>query len=171
MARFRRRQGLTPIVSNKEIVDVVALLVPAATTTDIDIATQVNDYVGGVGTTKLAASIKGFYIESSYNLSQVIVGRLDWFLCKRESGRAFASFPVPGATGGVQLRNRIFHERKGVLDGGTTSNAGGQTSKSVEFIRIPKGLQRMAEGDVWSLRIGASTNYSVCFKIIYKWFI
>ncbi len=169
MARGRRT-GKAPIVSNKEIVDSVSLLVPAGTTTIVNIATVVNDYIGSVGTMPHATNILGFYIESSYNLSQNIVGRLDWFLAKRESNRSTGSFPTPGATGGDTLRKSIFHERKGVLDGGPGTNIGGQTAKSVEFIKIPKGFQRMGEGDFWTIFVGASTQYSFCLKVIYKWY-
>ncbi len=169
MARFRRPQSV--IVANKEIVDGVSLLVTAGVITDSIIATQVNDYIGGVGTMPLGAKIKGFYLEISYNLSQVLVGKFDWYLCKLESLRSLADFPAPGASGGHLLRKRIFHERKGVLDGGTTSNAGGQTAKSVEFIKVPKGFQRMGEGDRWAIRSSGTTNYSLCIKAIYKWLI
>jgi len=170
MAR-NRGSAKRPIVSNKEIVDIVTVLVPAGVTTTNSIATQINDYVGTVGTMPLGAKILGFYLEVSYNLAQVIVGRADWFLAKAESGRANGDFPTPGATGGHELRKRIYHERKGILDGGTTSNAGGQTAKSVEFIKIPRGVQRMGEGDRWIVRTSASTNHSFCFKAIYKWYM
>ncbi len=167
----RFQSSKRPIVSNKEIVDFVGLLTSAGVTTDIDIATNVQDYTGTVGTVPHGAKILGFYIEASYNLSQVIVGKFDWYICKRESGRGVSGFPTPGATGGDKLRKRIFHERKGVLDGGTTSNAGGQTSKSVEFIKIPRGFQRMGEDDVFTIKAEASTNYSFCLKVIYKWYL
>ncbi len=170
MAR-RFQSSKRPIVSNKEILDAVTLLVPAATTTVIDVATQVNDYAGAVGTCPLGAKILGFYIEASYNLSQVIVGRADWYIAKVESGRGSGSYPTPGATGGHELRKRIYHERKGVLDGGPGSNIGGQTSKSVEFVKIPRGVQRMGEADKWIIKVGASTNYSFCLKCIYKWYM
>jgi len=165
-----RGQSKRPIVSNKEIVDAVTLLVTAGVRTNIALATQVNNYTGTVGTCPLGSKILGFYVETSYNLSQVIVGRFDWYICKRDSGRSSADFPAPGATGGDVLRKKIFHERKGVLDGGTTTNAGGQTSKAVEFIKIPKGYQRMGENDVWTLFIQGSTTYSFCLKCIYKWY-
>ncbi len=170
MARFRQ-SSKRPIVSNKEVVDAVTLLVTAGTVTNIDIATTINDYTGGVGTCPLGAKILGFYLEISYNLSQVIVGRFDWMLLKAESGRPNSDFSAPGNVGGDELRKRVYHERKGVLDGGTTTNAGGQTAKSVEFIKIPRGVQRMGEGDRWVIRFSGSTNYSLCMKCIYKWYM
>jgi len=167
----RRRGGrLSVVVSNKEVVDAATLLVVAGVTTDITVATAVNNYTGTVGTCPLGAKIRGFYLETSYNLSQNIVGRADWFICKPEGGRATVDFPIPGSTGGHQLRKRIFHERKGVLDGGPGTNIGGQTAKAVEFVAIPRFLQRMGENDKWVIRVGASTAYSFCMKCIYKWF-
>jgi len=171
MARFNRQSGKRPIVSNKEIVDSVNLLVPGGTNTAIDVATAVNDYTGTVGTVPLGAKILGFYLETSYHLVQNISGRFDWYICKRESGRVQGNFPTPGSTGGDELRKRIYHERKGILDGGPATNQGGQTAKSVEFVKIPRGVQRMGENDAWTLFAGASTNYSFCLKCIYKWYI
>jgi len=170
MARFRQSMAKRPIVSNKEIVDSVTLLVSAGVTTTVNLANTINDYAGTIGTQPLGSKILGFYLEISYNLSQVIVGRFDWYLAKRNSGRAIVDYPAPGATGGNVLRKSIYHERKGVLDGGTTSNAGGQTSKSVEFIKIPRGAQRMGENDFWTIFASGSTNYSMCIKCIYKWY-
>ena len=170
MVRRNRRQSLIPVVSNKEIVDSTVLLASAAVTTDVDIATAVNGYVGTIGTCPLASAIKGFYLEISYNLNQNIVGAFDWFLAKRQMGQTAAVFPLPGSTGGNVFRKRIFHERKGVLDGGNGSNIGGQTSKSVEFIAIPKSFKKMSEGDIWFLRFRGTTNYSFCLKAIYKWY-
>jgi len=170
MAR-RFQSAKRPIVSNKEIVDGTFLLVSAAVTTDVDVASAVNDYTGTVGTCPLGAKILGFYLETSYNLNQVLVGAFNWYLCKREAGRQIGGFPVPGLTGGAELRKRIYHERKGVLDGGTSSNVGGQTSKAVEFVKIPRGVQRMGENDKWTIRIIGSTNYSFCLKCIYKWYM
>ncbi len=167
----QRQTSKRPIVSNKEIVDAVVVLAAAATTTSIDVATAVNNYTGTIGTCPLGAKIIGFYLETSYNLAQVIVGRFDWYICKREAGRSGGDFPVPSLTGGHELRKRIYHERKGILDGGTTSNAGGQTSKNVEFIKISRGVQRMGENDVWTIFIGASTTHSFCMKCIYKWYV
>lgn len=171
MARFNRLSAKHPIVSNKEIIDSVVLLATGGVTTNLDIATEVSDYTGVTGTMEVGTKILGFYLEISYNLNQNIVGNFDWYLCKRESGRVTGDFPLPGATGGTQLRKRIYHERKGVLDGGNGTNIGGQTSKSVEFIKIPRGVQRMGENDVWTLRFRGSTLYSFCVKCIYKWYI
>ena len=171
MARFGRQLSKRPVNSNKEIIDSVAFLVTGGVTTDFDIAVTVNDYTGVVGTIPIGASIMGFYIESSTQVNDSILGRVDWYLCKRDNGLTLTSFPVPGATGGAARRKWIFHESKGIGQGEAVSTIGGQTSRMREFIKIPKRYRRMGEQDAWTIRVGASVDYSVCFKIIYKRFL
>ncbi len=168
--RFGRQLGKRPITSNKEIVDITALIVAGGTGTDVDLLTQVNDYTGTVGTCPLGASLLGFYLEVSSNNVDNIIGRTDWYLCKREGGEAFTSFPTPGATGGTLKRRWIYHEEKGIFPGAPTT-AGGQSFRTKQFIAIPKTKRRMAEADNWSIRVGSSENYSFCVKCIYKWYI
>ena len=170
MARFRSRQtSKRPIVSNKEIVDSVVFIVAGGVTTDIDVASQVNDYTGTVGTCPQGSKILGFYLETSTNNVDNIVGRIDWFLCKRQGDRLVTAYPTPGASGGAQLRKLIFHESKGIAQG-TPTTGGGQSTRMREFIKIPPGFQRMGELDRWTIRVGSSENYSFCLKCIYKWY-
>lgn len=170
MARRFRQQGKRPIVSNKEIVDSVVFIVAGGVTTDIDIATVVNDYVGTVGTCPLGASLMGFYLEISTNNVDNIVGRTDWFLCKRDNGLATTNYPTPGATGGNIRRKWIFHEEKGIGQG-TATTGGGQSFRTKQFIGIPRSKRRMGENDAWTIRVGSSENYSFCLKCIYKWYL
>ncbi len=170
MARFRQ-SGKRPINSNKEIVDAVAFLVTGGVTTDLDIATAVNDYTGTVGTVPLGSSILGFYIESSTQINDTILGRVDWILIKRDNGSSVGNYPTPGSSGAHSRRKFVFHESKGIGQGNSSAVIGGQTSRMREFIKIPKKFRRMGELDTWTIRAGASVDYSVCFKIIYKRFI
>ncbi len=168
MARFRQ-SGKRPIVSNKEIVDSVVFIVAGGVTTDIDIATAVNSYSGSVGTCPIGSTLLGFYLEISTNNVDNIVGRTDWYLCKRIGAIALSVFPIPGATGGANLRRWIFHEEKGIGQG-TPTTGGGQSFRTKQFIAIPKGRRRMGEDDKWTIRVGSSENYSFCLKCIYKWY-
>ncbi len=171
MPRFRGGQSAKrPIVSNKEIIDSVVFIVAAGVTTDIDIASATNDYTGTVGTVPLGASVLGFYLETSTNNVDDIVGRTDWFLTKRDGGLAISNWPTPGATGGTLRRKFIFHESKGIGVGAPTT-AGGQSTRMREFIAIPKKFRRFGEADVWTIRVGSSENYSFCLKCIYKWYL
>lgn len=169
MARFQRAQAKRPIVSVKEIVDSVVFIVAAGVTTDIDLVNTVNNYTGTVGTVAIGATILGFYLETSSNNVDNIVGRTDWFICKRPKNRSIGDFPTPGATGGHALRNLIFHESKGIGQG-TATTGGGQSTRMREFIKIPRGFRRCAENDKWTIRVGSSENYSFCLKAIYKWY-
>ncbi len=168
--RFQGKLRNIPIVSNKEVLDAVSLIVAGGVTTDIVVAEAINDYTGTVATCPTNCQIKGFYLETSYNNVDNIVGRLDWYLAKRPSQIAISLFPTPGNVGGNVSRKFVFHERKGIFNG-TATTGGGQMSKAVEFIAIPKRFQKMSEGDEWFIRVGASENYSFCLKAIYKWFI
>ena len=167
------QSGKRPIVSNKEIVDAVSLTVAAGVTTSIVVADQLNDYIGGVGTCPLGATIIGFYIEASLidvsgsDLSH----RIDWFIAKKPSTISSAAYPVPGATGGNNLRSTIFHEEKGIFPSSAVVGAGLQQVRTRTFVRVPKSFRRMQESAEWIIRVGSSGSYSACFKVIYKWFI
>ena len=145
------------------------LIVAGGVTTDIDIAVAVNNYTGGVGDVPMGSSVLGFYLETSTNNVDNIVGRTDWYLCKRPGNRGIGDYPSPGATGGSEVRKLIFHESKGIGQGSPTT-AGGQSIRMREFIKIPKGFRRFGESDKWTIRIGSSENYSFCLKCIYKWY-
>jgi len=175
MARFRTSLAKRPVVSNKEIVDSVVFIVAGGVTTDIDLATCVNNYTGTIGQCPLGASILGFYLETSTNNVDNIVSRIDWILIKRTGGLGIANYPTPSSTGGHIHRRWVFHESKGManaetFDNGTANTAGGQTTRMREFIKIPKRFRRMGEGDAWTIRVGSSENYSFCLKCIYKWY-
>jgi len=159
-----------PIVSNKEIVDSVSLLVPAGVTTDIDILTTVNNYVGTVGTVPLGAMVLGFYIETSTSATATATTQVDWFLVKRNAALGFGNFPAPGATGGNVRRKFIFHESKGLAQG-ISATTGGQTNRMREFIKIPKGFRRCGDVDTWSIRVTSASVYNFCLKVIYKWYV
>jgi len=168
MARFRG-MGKRPIVSNKEIIDGVFLIVVGGVTTDITLASTINTYAGTVGTCPHGTKILGFYLDASIMNVDNIVGRTDWYLCKVNGGQSITNYPTPGSTGGNQLRKLIFHEEKGIFQG-TATTGGGNASRGRQFIRIPRGYQRMGEGDKWIIRVGSSENYSYCLKAIYKWY-
>ncbi len=170
--RSNRRNSLVPIVSNKEVIDAVVLVAGAATTTDVNIAQAINDYTGSTGTCSTNAQIKGFLVEISYANTAGTIGRFDYYLCKQPGGaQGIGNYPVPGATGGSSFRSKIFHERKGLFTNPGTSIAGGQMSKSIEFLAIPKRFRKMNEDDNWFIRFNGSVSYSFCLKCIYKWYI
>ncbi len=167
------QSGKRPIVSNKEIIDVTSLTVGAGVTTDSAVASTTNDYTGTVGTVPLGATILGFYIEASaIDVSgSGLSHRIDWYLCRKSTGVGIASYPVPGATGGSDLRSTIYHEEKGIFPSDNVVGSGLTQVRTRTFVRVPKSKRRMSENTIWFIRSGSSGSYSVCYKIIYKWFM
>ncbi len=91
-------------------------------------------------------------------------------MAKRLGLPSIVNYPVPAATGGNQLRSRIFHEEKGIFPSSASVGAGLQQVRTRTFVRVPKSFRRMQEDAEWFIRVGSSGAYSVCFKIIYKWY-
>ncbi len=157
VARFR------PVIhSRKEIIDSVTLGVAGGTTTSVLLATVVNDYVGAVGTVEVGSKISSIYLFVQILPSSTGTANVDFYLIKRPTG---PTDPVPSATGGSLARKYILHEEKG-LPGNAADGAYPLTFKGV--IRIPKGRQRMAEGDVIRLVGRGVDDYNMCIKAIYK---
>ncbi len=151
------------INSSKEIVDSTLLGVAAGTQSNVSLATQINDYVGTVGTVPLGSVIKSFFLFVQV-LPTAGTANVDWYFYKGPSALAI---PVPGATGGTPARKYIFHEEKGI-PGNSSDGAFPATFKSV--IRLPKGRQRFAEGDVALVAIRGTDIHNACVKAVYKRF-
>jgi len=161
--RYSRGMALRPIISNKEIVDTTLLSVAAGVTTVTTIASTINDYVGTVGTCPLGSKISSVYLFVQL-LPTATTDNVDWFCMK---GPQAIVLPVPGATGGHVARKYILHEEKGI-PGNANDGAYPLTFKGV--IRIPRGRQRMAEGDVIKVSIRGTGVHNACIKAIYKWY-
>ncbi len=155
---FSRR----PIVhTRKEIVDSVTLAVTAGATTTVVLASVVDDYVGTVGTVENGSKISSIYLFVQI-IPTATTENVDFYIIKRPVG---PTSPVPGATGGSPARKYILHEEKGI-PGNANDGAYPLTFKGV--VRIPKGRQRMAEGDVIQLVARGVGIYNMCVKCIYK---
>ncbi len=98
-------------------------------------------------------------------------GPIDWYIAKARSSQApppGGDFPTPGATGGSDLRNQIFHEEKGLAGSGD-----GTPMVFKGVIVVPRSMRRMRSGDQFfvSLRSADITNDATfCVKGIYKSF-
>ncbi len=154
---------MRPINSVKNIVDGTFLGVAAATDTDVNLAVTVNDYTGGVADVPIGAKISSVYLFVQV-ISTTGTANADWFVIRRPSG---VTLPTPGATGGAVQRKFILHEEKGI-PGNAGDGAYPLTFKGV--IKIPKGRQRMGEGDSLTLRIRSADIYNACVKCIYKFY-
>ncbi len=154
---------LRPVIhTRKEIVDSVNLGVTGGVTTNIPLATTVNDYVGAVGTVEVGAVIKWIYLFVQILPSTTGTANVDFYVIKSPAG---VPTPVPGATGGSPSRKFILHEEKGI-PGNASDGAYPLTFKGV--IKIPKGRQRMAEDDSIRLLVRGADDYNQCSKCIYK---
>ncbi len=97
---------------------------------------------------------------------------LDWYVIHNPGGAWASTFdadnlPTPGTTGVHKNKRHIIHEEKGLTGGGDASLAGvPMVFKGV--IRIPRGMQRVAQDDI--LQICARTNFAtkICVKTLYK---
>ncbi len=160
MPRFRR--GMRPVIhTRKEIIDSTLLAVAAATTSNVALATTVNDYVGTVGTVETGSVIKSLFLFVQV-IETASTSNVDWYIMKAPTGTVT---PVPGATGGTTSRKFILHEEKGI-PGNAADGAYPSTFKGV--IKIPRGRQRMAEGDSIRVITRGTGIHNVCIKAIYK---
>ncbi len=162
---MRRRSS--PVRQNKEVIDSTLIAVAAGTTSDINIAVAINDYIGTVGTCPIGSKVKAVYVEQTQVIESASRGRMDTLIGKTPGSIVVGSLPTPGAVGGNINRKFIWFERKGFPP---STNSGDVGSRGFAgWILIPKRFQNMAEGDEIVMRVNASLLYSVCTKFIYKW--
>ncbi len=160
---YRRGMSLRPINSVKNIVDGTFLTVAAATVTSVNIGTVVNAYAGLVTDIPIGAKVSSVYYFIQVQ-PQAAVGVVDFYITKRPAGIVL---PVPGTTGGDPARKYILHEEKGTPG---VFNNGSPPLTFRGVVKIPRGRQRMAEGDDIRLQIRCSTAYDACVKAIYKFY-
>lgn len=163
MVRRRGRLALRPINSVKNIVDTTNLGVAAGTTTTVTVAGTVNTYAGGVTEVPIGAKVKSIYVFFQIQ-PQAAQGNVDFFIIRKPAN---VPNPVPGATGGDTARRFILHEEKGIPG---TFNNGASPLTFRGVIKIPRGRQRFAEGDLFQIVFRCSTAYDACGKFIYKFY-
>ncbi len=166
MVRFRGRgMALRPINSVKNIVDGVFLGVTAGQNTDVTLAETINDYTGAnPKDVPIGAKVSSVYLFVQMISDGTGIANHDWYIMRNPSGVAL---PAPGGTGGSVSRKFILHEEKGI-PGNNSDGAYPLTFKGV--IRIPRGRQRMGEGDQLRIRMSSPDGYSACVKCIYKFY-
>ncbi len=124
-------------------------------------ATVVNDYTGAVGTVEVGSKIKWIYLFVQI-LPATGTANVDFYIIKSPSTVALTT---PGAMGGSVSRKYVLHEEKGI-PGNAADGAYPLTFKGV--IKIPRGRQRMAEGDVINVVLVGVDTHNICIKCIYK---
>ncbi len=164
---FRRRSGKGQIIDSvKHEVRYSNLLEAGGALRQVVIATAKNTVDISLDTdVKTGSVIKAIFFEENFNVEGSITATVDWCLFKsvaNESGTEFDP-TVPNQP-----------RRAGVFLWGMEMPAGINHSASVKRIGtllIPKGKQRMSEGDQWRLnyRYSASGNIAdSCGHFIYK---
>ncbi len=162
---FNRGLGLRPINSVKNIVDGVFLGVTAGVVTGTIVADTINDYTGGnPKDVPIGAKVSSIFFSIDIQ-PQAVSANVDFYIAKFPAG--LAALPVPGATGGDISRKYILHEEKGIPG---AANNGSPPKKFLGVIRIPKGKQRMGEGESIRVQASCATAYDLCIKAIYKFY-
>ncbi len=153
--------GLRPVNSYKHIIDSTLLGVSAGVTSTVLLATAVDDYTGSSGTVPTGAKISSVYLFVQI-LPTATTENVDWYVAKAPDTITTATV---GATGGSPFRKYILHEEKGI-PGNANDGAYPLTFKGV--IRIPRGRQRMGEGDDIFIKLVGVGIHNICIKCIYK---
>ncbi len=117
--------------------------------------------MGTVGTVEVGSVIKSVYLFVQ-GISTLGTANVDFYFIKKPTG---VTLPVAGAVGGNTARKYVLHEEKGI-PGNAGDGAYPLTFKGV--IRIPRGRQRMAEGDTIQVVIRGADISNWCIKAIYK---
>ncbi len=114
---------------------------------------------------KTGSVIKAIFFENNYNFESNITAIFDWTISKTKTGQGGASFD-PGIPN-QPARSQTFLW-------GMEMPAGINNSSSVKrmgTLLIPKGKQRMSEGDIWKLFYRSSSGAGqedACGHFIYK---
>lgn len=177
MAFRRKGLSLRPIDSVKHIVDTSTVIAAGTNTvlqpiTDAVAAYSLPDVNGVPVGSKVSSFYLSFFAIAEGGEIANEVPLVDWYVIHNPGSAWAATFdtanlPTPGATGSHKNKRHIFHEEKGLAGGGDASLAGvPMVFKGV--IRIPRGRQRVGEGDTIQLCVRANFATKVCAKTVYK---
>ncbi len=164
---FRRRSSKGTIIDSvKHEVRYSNLLAAGGVVTEIVIAAAKNTpAIAADNDVKTGSVIKAIFFESNYNFEGNITALYDWFIVKRKVGQTTANFDP--AVPNTPIRSQVFMWGMEMSAGINNSSA----VKRMGTLLIPKGKQRMSEGDQWSLfyRSSAAGNVvDACGHFIYK---
>ncbi len=154
------------IDSKKHEIRFSNLLEAGATVREIVIALAVDRAVAADNEVKAGSVIKAIFFENNYNVEGNITSVVDWGIVKSKAGQTTTSI-LPPATPNSPARSQRFLWGMEMPAGINNSGA----IKRIGTLLIPKGKQRMAEGDKWSLLyfFSASGNIAdACGHFIYK---
>ncbi len=163
---FRRRRS-----SKGMIIDSVKhenrfsdLLATGGSIKNVVIAVAVNNASADTEV-KTGSLIKAIFFELNFNFEGSVTGIFDWILVKKKTGQSATAFDP--AIPNQPNRSQVFLWGMEMPAGINNSSA----VKRIGTLLIPKGKQRMAEGDSWNFfyrsTVGAGQE-DACGHFIYK---
>jgi len=169
MARFQRRRMLAPINSIKHFVHQTILNVPSGTIANITVADAVNaPAVASSLQVNVGCIIKAVYIEMWYVATDASDTRSSFTLTveKIPSGAPGMTFTNSSNLGAYLNKKNILYTTQGVSPSAITGGASLPLLR--QFISIPKGKQRMGQGDEIHVNVSSVGGASICGIFIYK---
>ncbi len=165
---FRRRGSSKGniIDSTKHEVRVSALLAAGGSIKSVSIAEAKNTAdISLDRDVKTGSVIKAIFFEMNFNFEGNVTGLFDWAIIKLKTGQAFTAFDP--AIPNQPNRSQVFLWGMEMPAGINNSSA----VKRIGTVLIPKGKQRMSEGDIWGLVYRSTVGAGVedfCAHFIYK---
>ncbi len=169
MPRFRRRQSLRPINSNKNVVNALSIAAAAGTdTTDFAVAVD-GAALGNVTEVERASTINQIYLEVWIygNAVAGVNSRISWFLAKNPGNNL--TMPDASIVGLDDNKRFIFAQGTGLV--GNSGN--GQPGYLVRgWFKVPKNYRRMGANDRFQFDIKNDTanDINICKMFLYKWY-
>ncbi len=122
--------------------------------------------VTNINDVKTGSVIKAIFFELNWNFEGNITGVVDWCIVKLRTGQTVVA-DVDPAIPGQPTRSQVFLWGMEMPAGINNSSA----IKRIGTLLIPKGKQRMSEGDHWALAYRTSAGAGqedACGHFIYK---
>ncbi len=113
---------------------------------------------------KTGSVLKAIIFEENWNFEGNVTGVIDWAIFKSKAGQDIDSTNWNPAVPNKPTRSQTFMSGM-EMPAGINNSA---SVKRVGTILIPKGKQRMSEGDAWTLTYFASQIVDACGKFIFK---
>ncbi len=163
---FRRRRSSKGMIidSEKHEIRYSDLLASGGAIKDVLIANAVKD-PSAITEVKTGSLIKAIFFENNYNTEGNITAIFDWGIYKIKVGQATSQFD-PAIPSQSNKSQKFLWGME--MPAGINNSA---AIKRIGTLLIPKGKQRMAEGDAWRLIYRSTTGASqedACGHFIYK---
>ncbi len=166
MGRFRRSNKGSIIDSVKHEIRYSNLLEAGAGQKTVTIATAKNTAdISADSDVKTGSLVKAIFFELNFNVEGSITTVIDWAIVKLKTGQSTTAF-LP-ATPNLPTRSQKYLWGMEMPAGINHSSA----VKRIGTLLIPKGKQRMSEGDIWLLTYftaAAGNITDACGHFIYK---